>query len=106
MSVNRHYTLEQLQVRQEKAAQRQALLVESVKRAAARERALKKRITKQAAEEEARRLRTRGTLLERFIENAAQLTDAQIESMLTTTFGHGPLLIAANEDTEEVVDHE
>lgn len=86
MSAARHYTLEELQRKQEKASQRQALLAESAKRAAAREHALKKKIVRQEAEEKNRRLLARGELLEGFIENAPQLTDAQLEEILTIAF--------------------
>ena len=83
MSAVRHYTLEELQQKQEKAAQRQAWLAESAKRAASRERALRKKIARQEEEEKNRRLLTRGALLEGFIENAPQLTDGQVEEILT-----------------------
>lgn len=83
MSAVRHYTLEELQKRQEKASQRQAWLAESAKRAAARERALKKKIARQEEEEKNRRLLARGAMLEGFIENAPQLTDGQVEEVLT-----------------------
>lgn len=86
MSAVRHYTLEELQQKQEKAAQRQAFLAESAKRAAAKERALKKKIARQEEEEKNRRLLARGTLLEGFIENAPQLTDGQLEEILTIVF--------------------
>ena len=82
MSAVRHYTLEELQQKQEKAAQRQAWLAENAKRAAARERALKK-IARQEEEEKNRRLLDRGALLEGLIENAPQLTDGQLEEILT-----------------------
>lgn len=91
MSAVRHYTLEELQRKQEKASQRQALLAESAKRAAARERALKKKIARQEAEENNRRLLARGELLEGFIENAPQLTDAQLEEVLTIAFKQDPV---------------
>ncbi len=83
MSTVRHYTLEELQQKQEKAAQRQAWLAENAKRAAARERALKKKIARQEEEEKNHRLLARGALLEGLIENAPQLTDAQLEEILT-----------------------
>lgn len=86
MSAVRHYTLEELQKKQEKASQRQALLAESAKRAGARERALKKKIARQEEDERNRRLLARGEMLERFIENAPQLTDAQLEEILTIAF--------------------
>jgi len=83
LSAVRHYTLEELQQKQEKAAQRQAWLAENAKRAAARERALKKKIVRQEEEEKNHRLLARGALLEGFIENAPQLTDGQVEEILT-----------------------
>ena len=82
MSAVRHYTLEELQQKQEKAAQRQAWLAENARRAAARERALKKKIARQEEEEMKCRLLARGALLEGFIENAPQLTDGQLEEIL------------------------
>ena len=86
MSAVRHYTLEELQQKQEKAAQRQAWLAESAKRAAAKGRALKKKIARQEEEEKNRCLLARGALLEGFIENAPQLTDGQLEEILTIAF--------------------
>ena len=86
MSAVRHYTLEELQQKQEKASQRQAQLAEGAKRAAARERALKKKIARQQEEEKNRRLLARGALLEGFVENAPQLTDEQLEELLTVAF--------------------
>ena len=86
MSAVRHYTLEELQKKQEKASQRQAWLAESAKRAAAKERALKKKIARKKEEEKNRRLLARGELLEGFIENAPQLTDGQLEEILTIAF--------------------
>ena len=83
MSAVRHYTLEELQQKQEKASQRQAWLAENAKRAAARERALKKKIARQEEEEKNLRLLDRGALLEGLIENAPQLTDGQLEEILT-----------------------
>ena len=83
MSAVRRYTLEELQQKQEKAAQRQAWLAENAKRAAARERALKKKIARQEEEEKNRRLLDRGALLEGLIENAPQLTNGQLEEILT-----------------------
>ena len=83
MSAVRHYTLEELQQKQEKASQRQAWLAESAKRAAARERTLKKKIAQQEEEEKNHRLLARGALLEGIIENAPQLTDGQLEEILT-----------------------
>ena len=83
MSAVRHYTLEELQQKQEKAAQRQAWLAENAKRAAARERALKKKIARQEEEEKNHRLLARGALLEGLIENAPQLTNGQLEEILT-----------------------
>ena len=83
MSAVRHYTLEELQQKQEKAAQRQAWLAENAKRAATRERALRKKIARQEEEEKNRRLLVRGALLEGLIENAPQLTDGQVEEILT-----------------------
>ena len=62
MSAVRHYTLEELQQKQEKASQRQAWLAESAKRAATRERALRKKIARQEEEEKNRRLLARGAL--------------------------------------------
>ena len=72
-----------MQQKQEKAAQRQAWLAENAKRAAARERALKKKIARQEEEEKNHRLLARGALLEGLIENAPQLTDGQLEEILT-----------------------
>lgn len=86
MSAVRHYTLEELQQKQEKASQRQAWLAESAKRATARERVLKKKIARQEEEEKNRRLLARGALLEGLIENAPQLTDGQLEEILTIAF--------------------
>ena len=83
MSTVRHYTLEELQQKQEKAAQRQAWLAENAKRAATRERALRKKIARQEEEEKNHRLLARGALLEGLIENAPQLTDGQLEEILT-----------------------
>ena len=51
LSAVRHYTLEELQQKQEKASQRQAWLAENAKRAATRERALRKKIARQEEEE-------------------------------------------------------
>ena len=86
MSAVRHYTLEELQQKQEKASRRQAQLAEGAKRAAARERALKKKIARQEEDERNRRLLVRGEMLEKFIENAPQFTDAQLEEILTVAF--------------------
>ena len=83
MSAVRHYTLEELQQKQEKAAQRQAWLAENAKCAATRERALRKKIARQEEEEKKHRLLARGALLEGLIENAPQLTDGQLEEILT-----------------------
>lgn len=83
MSAVRHYTLEELQQKQEKASRRQAQMAEGAKRAAARERALKKKIARQEEDERNRRLLVRGEMLEKFIENAPLLTDAQLEEILT-----------------------
>ena len=83
MSAVRHYTLEELQQKQEKASRRQAQLAEGAKRAAARERALKKKIARQEEDERNRRLLARGALLEGLIENAPQLTNGQLEEILT-----------------------
>ena len=83
MSAVRHYTLEELQQKQEKASQRQAWLAENAKRAATRERALRKKIARQEEEEKNHRLLARGALLEGLIENAPQLTDGHLEEILT-----------------------
>lgn len=102
MSATRHYTLEELQQKQAKASQRQALLIESAKRAAVRERALKKKIARQEADERSRRLQARGEMLERLIENASLLTDAQVKQILTAAFGQDSVreLIAEIQHTE------
>ena len=88
MSKARHYTLEELQLKQHRISQRQAYLYESAKRAAARERALKKKIARQESDERLRRLVARGELLVLLIKNAALLTNEQLSRILTTAFSH------------------
>ena len=88
MSKARHYTLEELQLKQQRISQRQAYLYESAKRAAARERALKKKIARQESDERLKRLVALGELLESLIENAALLTNEQLSRILTTALSH------------------
>ena len=88
MSKARHYTLEELQLKQQRISQRQAYLYESARRAAAREKALKKKITQQESDERLKRLVARGELLESLIKNAALLTNEQLSRILTTALSH------------------
>ena len=88
MSKARHYTLEELQLKQQRISQRQAYLYESAKRAATREKALKKKIARQESDERLKRLVARGELLESLIENAALLTNEQLSRILTTALSH------------------
>ena len=88
MSKARHYTLEELQLKQQRISQRQAYLYESAKRAATREKALKKKIARQESDERLKRLVARGELLESLIKNAALLTNEQLSRILTTALSH------------------
>ena len=88
MSKARHYTLEELQLKQQRISQRQAYLYESAKRAATREKALKKKIARQESDERLKRLVARGELLESLIENAALLTNEKRSRILTTALSH------------------
>ena len=94
MSKARHYTLEELQLKQQRISRRQAHLVESAKRAAAREKALKKKIARQESDERLKRLNARGELLESLIENASQLTNERLSQLLTFALSQ-PAVIAA-----------
>ena len=93
MSSARHYTLEELQLKQQRISQRQAHLMESAKRAAAREKALKKKIARQETDEKQKMLIARGELLESLIKNASRLTNEQLSHLLTIAFSH-PAIIA------------
>ena len=93
MSSARHYTLEELQLKQQSISQRQAHLMESARRAAAREKALKKKIARQESDERLKRLTARGELLESLIENASQLTNEQLSHLLTIALSQ-PAVIA------------
>ncbi len=92
MSKARHYTLEELQLKQQRISQRQAYLYESARRAAAREKALKKKIARQESDERLKRLVARGELLESLIKNAALLTNER-SRILATALSH-PNVIA------------
>ncbi len=92
MSKARHYTLEELQLKQQRISQRQAYLYESARRAAAREKALKKKIARQESDERLKRLVARGELLESLIKNAALLTN-ELSRILATALSH-PNVIA------------
>ena len=93
MSSARHYTLEELQLKQQRITQRQAYLSESAKHAAAREKTLKKKIARQESDERQKRLIARGELLESLIENASQLTNEQLSHLLTIALSQ-PAVIA------------
>ena len=47
---------------------------------------MKKKIARQEEDERNRRLLVHGELLEKFIDNAPQFTDAQLEEILTIAF--------------------
>ena len=86
MSSARHYTLEELQLKQQRISQRQAHLMESAKRAAAREKALKKKIVRQETDEKQKRLTARGELLESFFEDAPRMSNEQLTEILSLAF--------------------
>ena len=94
MSSARHYTLEELQLKQQKISQRQAHLMESAKRTAAREKALKKKIAGQETDEKQKKLIAHGEMLESFIVNAPRMSNEQLAEILSLAFSL-PLVKAA-----------
>ena len=102
MSSARHYTLEELQLKQQRISQRQARLMESARRAAAREKALKKKIARQETDERQRRLTARGELLESFIVDAPRMSNEQIARILTLAFSQQAVKSAVLETAKAV----
>lgn len=102
MSSARHYTLEELQLKQQRISQRQAHLMESARRAAAREKALKKKIACQETDERLKRLTARGELLESLVENASRLTNEQLSQLLTIALSQPAVIAAIRKMTVEL----
>ena len=102
MSSARHYTLEELQLKQQRISQRQAHLMESAKRAAARERALKKKIARQETDEKQKRLIARGELLESFIVDAPRMSHEQLAEILTLAVSQSALKAAVHDVAQSV----